>query len=237
MINEELDLTLQYHDELNPKLWVEGDKLKPIVREHLLKIAKVWAKTAKIEDDAIEDIIITGGNVNYNYTKQSDIDVHLVVDMKKTIFTDEEQMRLFMLAKKDLWALQHDVKIYGLPVEVYAHSHQTKTPKSQGVYSIYSDNWTIKPKNLKLNFNNDVGLKHKIEEQMHRIDSVINGRGTVKEASDLKDKLAAMRATSIQMAGEFAIENLVFKDLRNRGYIDKLKNYIRSKVDRMLTLR
>jgi hypothetical protein len=88
-----------------------------------------------------------------------------------------------------------------------------------------------------LNFNNDVGLKHKIEEQMHRIDSVINGRGTVKEASDLKDKLASLRATSIQRAGEFAIENLVFKDLRNRGYIDKLKNYIRSKVDRMLTLR
>ena len=85
MINEELDLTLQYHDELNPKIWVDEDKLKPIVREHLLKIAKVWAKTAKIEDDAIEDIIITGGNVNYNYTKQSDIDIHLVVDMKKTI--------------------------------------------------------------------------------------------------------------------------------------------------------
>jgi len=237
MINEAIDITLQYHDELNPKLWEDGDKLKPIVRQHLIKIAKVWAKTAKIEDDAIEDIIITGGNVNYNYTKQSDIDVHIVVNMKKTPFTDEEQMRLFMLAKKDLWALQHNVKIYGLPVEVYAHSHQTKTPKSQGVYSIYSDKWLIKPKNLKLNFDNDVGLRHKIEEQMHRIDHVINTRGSIKEASDLKDKLAAMRAASIQKAGEFAIENLVFKDLRNRGYIDKLKNYIRSKVDRMLTLR
>lgn len=235
-MNEDINLTLQYHDELNPKIW-DGEKLKPLVREHLLKIAKVWAKTAKIEDDSVDDIIITGGNVNYNYTKQSDIDIHLVVDMTKTIFTDEEQMRQYMLAKKDLWVLQHNVTIYGLPVEVYAHNKDTNTSKSQGVYSIVSDRWVKKPKNLKLNFNNDVGLRHKIEELMHRIDHTISIKASVTEATALKDSISKLRAAAIQRAGEFSIENLVFKDLRNRGYLEKLQTYIRSKIDRLLTLR
>lgn len=237
MLLEELELTLQYHDKLNPKLWQNEDELSPKVRDHLLMIADAWGKFADIPKGAIVDIIITGGNVNYNYTKHSDIDIHIIVDRKKLEFKDAEAMREFMLAKKDLWALQHNIKIYGLPVEIYAHGHDNETPHNQGVYSIKKDEWVIKPKNLELNFDNDIGLKHKIEEQMHKIDLVINHKASIEEAKRLKDHLNVMRSAAIQRAGEFSIENLVFKDLRNRGYIDKLKEYIRKRVDRLLTLR
>ena len=50
------EMTLQYHDSLNPKLWI-GDKLKSEVRSKLLIIAKTWAAFANIDSDNIVDII------------------------------------------------------------------------------------------------------------------------------------------------------------------------------------
>jgi len=62
---EELKISLQYHDELNPKLW-DDKKLKPEVRTALLKFADTWADYASIPKNLIQDIIMVGGNVNYN---------------------------------------------------------------------------------------------------------------------------------------------------------------------------
>ena len=56
MLLEELELTLQYHDELNPKLWQNEDELSPKVRDHLLMIADAWGKFADIPKGAIVDI-------------------------------------------------------------------------------------------------------------------------------------------------------------------------------------
>ena len=45
-----------------------------------------------------------------------------------------------------------------------------------------------------------------------------------------------MRASALKRGGEFSVENLVFKELRNLGYIDKVTEYIRSKQDQRLSL-
>jgi hypothetical protein len=68
------DLTLRYHNTLNQKLF-DGETLKPEVRITLINIAKAWQKSAMIPDSIVKDIIFTGGNANFNYTKYSDIDV------------------------------------------------------------------------------------------------------------------------------------------------------------------
>jgi hypothetical protein len=65
---EELKISLQYHDELNPKLW-NGNKLKSEVRVKLLKFADTWADYASIPKNLIQDIIMVGGNVNYKEYK------------------------------------------------------------------------------------------------------------------------------------------------------------------------
>ena len=75
----ELKLTIKSHDTLNPKLW-KDETLDPDVWLALNKIAKEWANFANIPAASISDVIMTGGNANYNYTKYSDIDLHLVVD-------------------------------------------------------------------------------------------------------------------------------------------------------------
>jgi hypothetical protein len=45
-----------------------------------------------------------------------------------------------------------------------------------------------------------------------------------------------MRASGLQKAGEFAFENLVFKELRNTGVLDKMNEYIRLRKDEELSL-
>jgi hypothetical protein len=35
-----------------------------------------------------------------------------------------------------------------------------------------------------------------------------------------------MRGAGIARAGEFSYENLLYKELRNRGYIDKMNKYL-----------
>ena len=79
----ELKLTLRSHEGLNDKLWTPDGKLRPDVWIALDKIAKEWGAFANIPKSAIKDVTFTGGNANYNYTKHSDIDLHLIVDKDK----------------------------------------------------------------------------------------------------------------------------------------------------------
>ena len=85
-ITERKQLTLQFHKELNPKFWNKDKELDPKVKTHLLKIAEAWAEFSDIPKSAIKDIYFTGGNCNFNYTKFSDVDIHLALDMKNMLF-------------------------------------------------------------------------------------------------------------------------------------------------------
>jgi hypothetical protein len=53
---------------------------------------------------------------------------------------------------------------------------------------------------------------------------------------NLKEKLREMRGAAIKKGGEFSFENLVFKELRNRGYLEKMSNYEKAQQDQALSL-
>ena len=52
----------------------------------------------------------------------------------------------------------------------------------------------------------------------------------------VKDRITKMRKAGLERAGEWATENIVFKQLRNKGAIDALTNHIRDLEDRALSL-
>jgi hypothetical protein len=230
-----IKLSLQYHEDLNPKLW-EGNDLKKDVREKLLEIAKKWQEYARIPDSAVHDIVITGGNVNRNYTDLSDIDVHFLIDVKQIPIKDPELLADFMRAKKDLWAKNHDIKVKGYPIELYAQDVNQETPASQGVFSILNNQWVVESENLHLNFDNDFSLRAKVREQMRKIDSVIDNNESLETAKEVKQKITGLRGESIKKSGEFAIPNLIFKSLRNNGYLQKISDYISEREDKQLSL-
>lgn len=233
-INESSDLTLRYHDQLNSKLW-QGDKLKPEVREKLIEIGNAWAEFSNIPQEAIKDMILVGGNANFNYTDFSDIDLHLLVD-KDDMPDCPDLLDDYLKDKKQLWSLSHDISIYGHDVELYAQDVNAEFPANQGVYSLTQDNWMVPPTKQEVNFN-DSNLIRKIEDYVNKINSLIDSNSDDESFKKLKKKFADMRKAGIKKAGEFSQENLIFKELRNKGYLDRMNQYIKSKEDEKLSLK
>jgi len=241
------DTSLEYHDQLNPKIWDDGAILKPEVRSKLLQIASAWANFAKINPLDIKDIIFTGGNANYNYTSKSDIDLHLVINRNdfghdhqcdctscniNRMFVDE-----YLQDKKVLWTLTHsEISIYGYPVELYAQDIQDVPHQGQGVYSVMYDRWIQLPEFLDLHFESDPLLANKVTYYMKMIDKIIADKSDEDTVEKVKEKIRGMRGAAIAKGGEFSFENLVFKELRNAGYLDKLSDYQKSMKDKALSL-
>jgi hypothetical protein len=52
----------------------------------------------------------------------------------------------------------------------------------------------------------------------------------------VKEKITTMRKSGLERAGEWSTENIVFKNLRNDGYIDDVSDRIRELQDAALSL-
>jgi hypothetical protein len=230
----ELKLQLQYHSELNPKLW-DDFKLKSQVRDKLLQFAEAWREFAKIPKNAVKEVILLGGNANYNYTDMSDLDVHLVVD-KSLIAKDNPLLDDYLQDKKQMWTMAHKISILGYGLEPYAQDESVQYPKNQGVYSLTNDEWICKPVFIGDEMIKDPYLKKKVKFYMHMIDDMIKNHVDLDSVKHFKEKLRDMRGAAIKRGGEFSFENLVFKELRNQGYLDKLSAYQRTNQDQALSL-
>ena len=218
-------VTLEYHKRLNPRLF-KGRELKKDIREKLLRAGEAFREFNKIikKEDVI-DIWFTGGNANYNYTSQSDLDVHLVVDKNKlgvSLFVED-----YLKDKKKLFSLSHHILINGYTVEGYVQDISEVPHIGQGVYSLNKDTWILEP-----TFNSEVGssfhdkhLKKKVEQYENLIDDLVEKKLDQGHIEIIKSKLKALRGDSIAKFGEFAFGNLIFKSLRNTGHLDKLNDY------------
>jgi hypothetical protein len=231
---KELKTTLQYHDTLNPDLFNDKKKLDPEVWQTLNKISKEWASFANIPAASIKDVIVVGGNANYNYTKHSDIDLHLVVDKKgikcQGLIDD------YLQSKKQLWALTHDITVKGQPVELYAQDFRDPFRQGQGVYSLKSNRWLQEPERVKFN-SKSPEVVNKVKDLSFQINSLIDSKSDDVDAfKQIKRRLKIMRSTAIEKGGEYAPENLAFKELRNRGTLDKMNTYMRQLEDKQLSL-
>ena len=230
---KEQKLTFRYNDKLNPNFW-DGLTLKREVKVQLIKIANTWAEFAEIPKVAIKDILLVGGNANYNYTRFSDLDLHLVVDKNK-LPNCPDLLDDFLTDSKQLWSLTHNITIYGHDVELYAEYEDAPRPSNQGVYSLKSG-WIKKPVKEEPDIDMEL-LKRKVRAMMKKIDFLVSGRSDdVSEIKKLKDKLKNMRSSSIRRGGEYALENLTFKELRNSGYLDKMNKYVVNMQDKKLSL-
>ena len=229
------DISLQYHNNLNPKLWDDG-QLKPEVRGKLIQFAETWRDFAMIPKEMVQDIVMTGGNANYNYTDQSDIDVHLVVD-RDGFGMPRDFIDQFLQDKKILWTMTHpDIKVYGYPLEPYAQDPAESIPMNQGQYSLMNAQWIQMPTNLNLDFTGNKVLQDKVDHYKHVVDRLIRSSASSAALKGIKNKITAARGPAIAKGGEFSLENLVFKELRNQGYIDKIDMYLKSEQDKALSL-
>jgi hypothetical protein len=216
----------------------QKQKLKPEIRDRLLKIANIFIDYLDV-DLYIEDVVLIGSLTGYNWSEFSDFDLHIIYNIDKLEGDTELYKELFRL-KKTIFNSKHDITLKGFEVEVYAQA-TTDPEESAGSYSILTDKWLRYPNKEKFSIDKKV-LKEKIDQWKNIIDGAIENAEdeTLEDGLNIlkkyKDKLRKYRTCGLKKEGEFSYENLVFKYLRRSGYINKLEDYKNTLADKKLSL-
>lgn len=215
-----------YKGELNSVFWQDG-KFDPETRTKLLQIATDFYTDLKVEAPII-DIHLTGSLANFNWTEHSDLDVHVILDFRQ-IGEDIELVKAALDGKRFIWNLRHPVKIKGYDVELYAQD-KDEPHVASGLYSLMKDEWIIEPQPSNPQIDEkDVMRKvsaykieiEELEKEIKKADSD-QAREAMDRISALKQKIMKARKEGLAQNGEFSIENLVFKSLRNEGWLERL---------------
>ena len=111
-----LDQNIAYNKTLAPEAF-RGVNLRSEVRYKLLQSAQQFIDYLEIPNFKLLDVILTGSMANFNYTKFSDFDVHIVTRYRDLDCDDLAEA--FYLAKKKIWNDDHDVIVRGHEVELY----------------------------------------------------------------------------------------------------------------------
>jgi predicted nucleotidyltransferase len=224
--------TTAYHDDLNPSVWHEG-QIKPVVRERLVEIADLFINYLEVDNFTIEDIVLTGSLANYNWTDFSDFDLHVITDYR-TIQCDD-LAEAFYKAKKTIWNDRHDITIFGHEVELYVEDIN-EPPVSGGVYSVLHGKWIKQPRNENPRID-DTAVVQKVQELVSQIEHNIKTADDPEDLKRLTDKISKMRKSGLAAGGEFSVENLAFKTLRNMGMIKALHDAYINQQDHLLSLK
>ena len=236
--NDTETYSLNINENLNPELWEDNDILKPEIRKILLLNAKRFIEFSDIEGIKYQDIIFTGSMANYNYNTNSDIDVHIVLDYNQISNSDEFVADYFKL-KKDLWKLRHHITVKGFDVEMYVQDTKKSHIRSTGIYSLIKNAWLVKPIKKIINIDTD-SIQNKAKSLMNSIDEldqIKNNDKFFNQFNDLKHKITKYRECGLDKNGEYSVENLVFKILRNNGYLKKMVDQKNKRLDIELTLQ
>ena len=223
--------TVTYHDMLCPVAW-QGTDMLPEVRNKLLQIADIFVGYLEVPNFRVLDIVLTGSMANYNWTKFSDFDIHVVTEYND--LNADEIAEAFYQAKKKIWNDNHDITIHGHEAELYVED-VNEPPVAQGMFSLKDNKWlskpTFSPPDVKTG-----AVFHKVKGLVTEIKHALKTADDAEDVKRLTDKIRKMRRAGLDDGGEFSVENLAFKVLRNIGYIEKLSNAYLSLQDKELSL-
>ena len=228
------------HDELQPEIWDEDDLLRDEARTVLLKIADDFLTGLEISTPML-DLRFTGSLANYNWSKYSDIDLHIVVDYAE-IDDNVELVKAFFDAARMRWNDKHQIMIHGFEVEIYVENLD-EVHKSSGLYSVTEDEWLRKPEPSKQEIDFDTAQKKADDyvDQVARVTAMIyddeDYEMALRNIERIKAKIRSMRQVGLESdEREFSAENIAFKILRRDDILQTLNNLKYDAYDKSMTL-
>jgi predicted nucleotidyltransferase len=216
--------SLQVRTDLERRVWDEQDNLKAPLREQMLKVAIDFIENLELPVKVV-DIKLTGSLANYNWSKFSDVDLHIIVDFND-YDAPEELIRGYFDGKRIAWNNAHDIKLLGYDIELYVEA-EGDVHISTGMYSVMRSEWITIPRHENTEFDDDL-VKQKAAGLMDLIDgadeilSRKDYRAAYALAEKLKAKIRNMRKCGLEQSGAYSVENLAFKVLRRNGYLQSL---------------
>lgn len=207
----------ELHNVLNPKIWNEDNTMKDDVLEKLNEISQEFIKYIDIPL-SIVDVNVVGSNASYNYNNQSDIDLHIIVNNELT-YMDETILQQLYNAKKNSFNNNYDLNIKGIPVELYIEDVLSGNA-TKGRYSIYNKKWLQEPKYLQYDLPD---ISKELDKYIDKSNEILNSN-IPEEVQNFLNDLYMKRKISLAEEGELSVGNLIFKELRNLGILEELKN-------------
>ena len=187
----------------------------------------------------VEEIRFTGSLANYNWSKYSDIDLHIVVDFSK-IDEDTELVKSFFDAARLRWNDLHDIKIHGYEVELYVEN-VSDVHRSSGIYSLTDQEWITEPnpESVDIDYRLARRKSNDIETQINLIKHIIN-RGKYQTALNnidrVKGKIRNLRKAGLDSPQqEYSPENIAFKILRREDALQRLSDMKLSAYDNLMS--
>jgi predicted nucleotidyltransferase len=235
----EISTLLAQNDELNDKFWVDGT-LKQKFRLKLVDIAKEFYESLELPLDALKDITFTGSLANYNYTPVSDIDMHLIVDFGKIDSDNRFLVGEYFKAITSNWNRLHTIIMKSHEVEIYVQE-AAEAHYSTGVYSLLSNKWITEPK-IKDTEINKYLVNKKVASFMQMIEDVEELYDDKhydiahESAKKLMKKIKKYRSAGLSEEGEYSVENIAFKYLRNNNYIKLLIDMRNNSYDKLMSV-
>lgn len=222
-----------YNDKLCPVLWDEYKHLDPEVRVNLLRMAYDFYKKTKLIAPII-DIWLMGSIANYNWSPESDVDVHIMIDFSQLEMPPETASKVAKNAGAQ-WNNEHKIAVKGHKVEINIQSIKAKKPYITGIYSLINDLWIRVPAKQEFYVDKSLiqskyaGMKKYIEDSIKT--------GDIESMKNAKDYLDSFRQYGLDSNGELSIENIVYKILRSKGIIKLLKDSITRTYDGEMTVK
>lgn len=220
----------EIHKTLNPKLFnIENSTLKKDVRERLIEIADLFVENLKENKIPIKviDYWLLGSNAAYNYGEFSDIDLHIIVNTD--IVEDSNILKLLYDYVRSSFNKNYNILVKGQEVEIYLEDMNI-TAVSNGIYSLKKDRWIKIPKKEDpTTYDIESTEEYKKWKNLYK-----NLKDT--EIEDFINNLYLLRKESLSKDGEYGLGNLIFKQLRNEGILDNLKQRLYKYESEKLTL-
>jgi predicted nucleotidyltransferase len=238
-LEEEVEIeTFEMRNELQPEVWRDNE-MWPEVRERLMEIVDDFLDGLDVEV-GIEDVRLTGSLANYNWSKYSDVDLHIVVDFAE-IDEDTELVKSFFDAARARWNDLHAIDIYGFEVEIYIEN-MGDPHHSTGIYSVMNGEWVIEPdpREVEIDFALARKKSDNVESRVNLINHMISAgklAASLKSIERTKLKIRRMRQAGLTSPQkEFSPENIAFKILRRDGTLDRLSQMRYTAYDRHMSL-
>jgi hypothetical protein len=215
-----------FNDALEKEVWNPDNTMDPDVREALIEVANDFVEGLTI-DVQPEDIRLTGSLANYNWSKYSDVDLHVIVKFSD-VDEDQDLVEGYFNSAAALWNLRHDIKAKGYDVEIYVEN-AGEEHVATGLYSVLNGEWIrVPPEEQGDNIDFDAvkkkaaGIMRQIAE-LEKLDA--SPKETVALAEKVKEKIRRTRRSGLRTRkGQYSTGNIAFKVLRRNGSLEKLSN-------------
>jgi predicted nucleotidyltransferase len=237
--NQEIVKSFEVRDSLSNDIFDVKDGeffMHDEIRKKLMDVTEKFMDYLDIEF-FIHDVILTGSLANYNWSKYSDVDLHILVDYDETDY-NLDLLKGFFNSKRSLWNKQHEILVKGFDCEIYVQD-VNEPHHASGIYSVLNDEWVVTPVKTVQSIDKNMILK-KSEDFEDRIDDISErfekGEDVLEDIKLLKVKLKKFRQSGLDDGGEFSYENLAFKLLRRNGYIGKLLDIQTKTTDKKLSI-